>query len=239
MIRGYDMEKTQNAYRNTFEKTKHRLYRNTIKRLLDILIVSIAFVLFWWLFAIIALLVRINMGSPILFQSERMGKNENPIQLYKFRTMTNEVDEYGILLPGPQRLTRFGRILRSTSLDELPSLLNILKGELSLVGPRPLLMKYSPYYYEHERIRHTVRPGLTGWAQVNGRNNVSWDKRFEMDVEYVKCMSLSMDVKIFCLTVCKVIKGSDIIQDNQQTDSLYIARADMVDQMMQASHRGE
>lgn len=208
--------------------TKHKLYRNAFKRILDILLVSIGFLFFWWLFTIIAMLVRINMGRPILYHSERMGKDEKPILLYKFRTMTNEVDENGVLLPGPQRLTKFGRILRSSSLDELPSLLNILKGELSLVGPRPLLMKYSAYYYEHERMRHLVRPGLTGWAQVNGRNNVSWDKRFEMDVEYVERMSLLLDIKILFLTVYKVLRRSDIIHDDQLTDSLYIVRADMV-----------
>jgi len=207
---------------------KHRLYRIAIKRLLDVLIFSVVFLFFWWLFAIIAMLVRINMGSPILYQSQRLGKDEKSILLYKFRTMTNELDEDGVLLPGPQRLTKFGRILRSSSLDELPSLMNILKGELSFVGPRPLLNKYLPYFYEHERIRHTVRPGLTGWAQVNGRNSISWDNRFEMDVEYVERMSLDLDIKIMFLTVYKVLKRSDIIQDNQQTDSLHIVRVDMV-----------
>lgn len=224
------MGKVQITPENRFiaANMKHRLYRNAIKRLLDVLLVSIVFLFFWWLFAIIAMLVKINMGSPILYQSERLGKGDKPILLYKFRTMTNELDADGILLPGPQRLTKFGRILRSTSLDELPSLLNILKGELSFVGPRPLLMKYLPYFYEHERIRHSVRPGLTGWAQVNGRNSVSWDKRFEMDVDYVERMSLPLDIKIMFLTVYKVLKRSDIIQDNQQTDSLYIVRGDMV-----------
>jgi len=224
------MGKTQNTQENGFiaANMKHRLYRNAIKRLLDVFLVFIVFLFLWWLFAIIAILVRINMGSPILYQSERMGKDEKPILLYKFRTMTNEVDENGVLLPGPQRLTKFGRILRSTSLDELPSLLNILKREMSIVGPRPLLMKYSPYFYEHERIRHTVRPGLTGWAQVNGRNTVLWDKKFEMDIEYVERMSLALDIKILFLTVYKVLKRSDIIQGDQQTDSLYIVRANMV-----------
>lgn len=224
------MEKVQNTQEKGFiaANIKHRLYRIAIKRLLDVFLVSLVFLFFWWLFAIIAMLVRIKMGSPILYQSERLGKDEKPILLYKFRTMTNELDEDGVLLPGPQRLTKFGRILRSTSLDELPSLLNILKGELSFVGPRPLLMKYSPYFYEHERIRHTVRPGLTGWAQINGRNSVSWDRRFEMDVEYVERMSLTLDIKILFLTVYKVLKRSDIIQDDQQTDSLHIVRIDMV-----------
>jgi len=209
-------------------KMKHRLYRNVLKRALDIVLVLLGFLCFWWVYAIIALLVRINLGSPVLYQSERIGKDEKPILLYKFRTMTNDVDENGVLLPGPQRLTKFGRLLRSTSLDELPSLLNILKGELSIVGPRPLLMKYLPYFYNHERVRHLVRPGLTGWAQVNGRNNVSWDRRFEMDVEYVEGMSLLFDIKILFLTVYKVLKRSDIVHDDQETGSLYIVRADMV-----------
>ena len=139
-----------------------------------------------------------------------------------------EVDENGILLPSSMRLTRFGRLLRSTSLDELASLLNILKGDISIVGPRPLPMKYAPYYYPHERIRHSVLPGLTGWAQVNGRSAVSWDKKFKMDAEYVEKMSLFMDIKILFLTVYKVIKRSDIIQDDQQTDSLHIVRAELV-----------
>ncbi len=214
-------------------KRKQGLYNNIIKRTLDILLVLIAFALFWWLFVLLAILVRINMGSPILYKSERMGIDEKPFLIYKFRSMTNETDENGVLLPGHQRLTKFGRILRSTSMDELPSLLNILKGDLSIVGPRPLLMKYQPYYYEHERVRHTVRPGLTGWAQVNGRNAVSWDDKFKMDIEYVEKMSLWMDIKIIFLTAYKVIKRSDIISDGQQTSSLYIVRADMVSEEKQ------
>ncbi len=205
-------------------------YRSFFKRFFDIFLCIIAILLFWWFFAIIALLVKLKMGSPILYKSERMGKDEKPVQLYKFRTMTNETDENGVLLPGPQRLTKFGKFLRSTSMDELPSLLNILKGELSIVGPRPLLMKYKPYYYEHERARHSVRPGLTGWAQVNGRNNTSWDRKFELDVEYVEKLSLWFDIKVLFLSVYKVLKRADIIQDNQQTDSLYVVRAHMVEE---------
>ncbi len=203
------------------------LYQNYLKRFLDVLLSVIALLFFWWVYAIIALLVKINLGSPVLYKSERMGLNEQPINLYKFRSMTNETDENGKLLPGPQRLTKFGKILRSTSMDELPSLLNIIKGDLSIVGPRPLLMKYEPYYYEHERIRHSIRPGLTGWAQVNGRNNTSWDDKFNLDIEYTNKMSLWFDIKILFLTVYKVIKRADIVQDNQQTDSLYIVRSHM------------
>ena len=206
------------------------LYSCFFKRFFDVFLCVLALIVFCWFFALIALLVRLNMGSPILYKSERMGKDEKPIQLYKFRTMTKETDENGVLLPGPQRLTKFGKFLRSTSMDELPSLLNIIKGELSIVGPRPLLMKYQPYYYEHERARHSIRPGLTGWAQVNGRNNATWDKKFELDVEYVNNLSLWFDIKVLFLSVYKVLRRADIVQDNQQTDSLYIVRAHLLEE---------
>lgn len=203
------------------------MYAKFLKRALDIFLSALSLLFFWWVLAIIAIIVRMNMGNPVLYKSERMGKDEKPIKLYKFRSMTNETDENGILLPAPQRLTKFGRLLRSTSLDELPSLLNILKGDLSIVGPRPLLMKYKPFYYEHERIRHNIRPGLTGWAQVNGRNLVSWDDKFKMDIDYVNKMSLWFDIKILFLTVYKVFKRSDIVHDDQATQSLYIVRSFM------------
>ena len=184
-------------------------------------------VLFWWLLLIIAILVRINMGSPVLYTTERVGKDERIFRIYKFRSMTNEVDENGVLLPGNKRLTKFGGLLRSTSLDELPSLINVLKGELSIVGPRPLPVKYMPYYYDNERIRHSVNPGLTGWAQINGRNAITWDHKFELDIEYVNNISFLFDIKVILLTAWKVIKRSDIIQDDQQTGSLYIVRKEM------------
>ncbi len=205
------------------------MYAKFFKRFLDIVLTLTALVVFWWVFAILALIVRIKMGSPILFKSERMGKDEKPIYVYKFRSMTNDTDENGVLLPGPQRLTKFGRLLRSTSLDEIPSIINILKGDMSIVGPRPLLMKYQPYYYEHERIRHSVRPGLTGWAQVNGRNAVSWEQKFELDTYYVNNLSIMLDIKTLFLTVYKVFKRSDIIQDDQETASLYVVRAHMIE----------
>lgn len=217
-----------NKYVNHEKNRVSGFYNCYVKRFLDISACLIGLLLFGWLFAIIALLVRINMGRPILYKSERMGRDEKPFEIYKFRSMTNEVDENGVLLPGPQRLTRFGRFLRSTSMDELPSLFNIIKGDLSLVGPRPLLMKYKPYFYEHEKARHSVRPGLTGWAQVNGRNNVTWDKKFQLDLEYIEKMSLLFDIKILFFTVYKVLKRSDIIENQQETQSLYIVRADMV-----------
>lgn len=203
-------------------------YNRYVKRFLDISVCLIGLLLFGWVFAFVALLVRINMGGPVLYKSERMGRDEKPFEIYKFRSMTNEMDENGVLLPGPQRLTKFGRFLRSTSMDELPSLFNIIKGDLSIVGPRPLLMKYQPYFYENERVRHNVRPGLTGWAQVNGRNNVTWERKFQLDLEYIEKMSLLFDIKILFLTVYKVLKRSDIIENQQETQSLYIVRADMV-----------
>lgn len=206
---------------------KHGFYRTYMKRLLDFVLTSAALAVFCWLYGILALLVRIKMGRPVLFATERIGKQGKPVMIYKFRTMTNEVDERGVLLPGPERLTGFGRFLRSTSLDELPSAWNILKGDLSIVGPRPLPTKYRPYFYESEQMRHDVRPGLTGWAQVNGRNAISWDEKFRYDIDYVKNMTFMFDLKVVLLTVVKVILRSDIIQDDQTTASLYIVRADM------------
>lgn len=205
-----------------------RFYARCGKRMLDIFVSACVLLVFGWLYLILMLIVRIKMGSPIFYGSARIGKDEKPYKNYKFRSMTNEVDENGVLLPGPQRLTKFGRLLRGTSLDELPAIWNILRGDLSLVGPRPLITKYLPYFKEEERIRHSVRPGLTGWAQVNGRNAVSWEDKFRMDAEYVEKMSLWLDIKILFMTVGKVLKRSDIIQDDQQTASLHIVRADMV-----------
>lgn len=202
-------------------------YATVGKRVLDVLLSASVLLGFGWVYLLLMLIVRIKMGSPVFYGSQRIGKDEKPYKNYKFRSMTNETDENGVLLPAPQRLTKFGRLLRSTSLDEIPAIWNILKGDLSFVGPRPMPVKYQPYFREEERLRHTVRPGLTGWAQVNGRNAVSWDDKFRMDVEYVENMSLWMDLKVIYMTVIKVIKRSDIIQDDQQTASLHIVRADM------------
>lgn len=209
---------------------KDGFYGRYGKRLLDIFVSACVLLVFGWLYLLLMLVVAVKMGTPVFYGSERLGKDEKVYLNYKFRSMTNETDENGVLLPGPQRLTKFGRLLRSTSLDELPAVWNILKGDLSLVGPRPLPVKYQPYYYPHERPRHSVRPGLTGWAQVHGRNAVSWDDKFRMDVEYVENMSLWLDIKILFMTVGKVLKRSDIIQDDQQTSSLYLVRAHMVEQ---------
>ena len=203
------------------------MYNAYLKYTIDCICCLLVLLLLWWVYAIVALLVRIKMGSPIIYKSNRIGKDEKVFQIYKFRSMTNETDENGVLLPGPQRLTKFGRLLRSTSLDEIPSLFNILNGDMSIVGPRPLPEKYAPYFYPNERQRHTVRPGLTGWAQVNGRNAVTWDDKFKMDIYYVNNMSFRLDMKIIAMTVVKVVKRSDIIQDDQLTGSLYVVRQDM------------
>ena len=189
------------------------LYNKYIKRILDILISLTFIVLFSWLYLILVILVRIKLGSPVLFCQERPGYNEKIFKLYKFRTMTDKRDENGTLLPDSERLTRFGSMLRSTSLDELPEMFNILKGDMSLIGPRPLLVEYLPYYTEEERLRHSVRPGLTGLAQVSGRNYLAWDKRLARDVEYVNHISFIMDVRIIIKTIMVVLKKEDIAID--------------------------
>lgn len=179
------------------------MYQNYIKRILDIGCAVAALLVFCWLFAIVALLVRIKLGSPVLFTQDRPGKDEKIFKLYKFRTMTDQRDGEGNLLPDEVRLTKFGRLMRKTSLDELPEALNILKGDMSVVGPRPLLVKYLPLYNETQRRRHEVRPGLSGLAQVNGRNACSWEEKFAYDVEYVDHISFLGDVKIILQTVKK------------------------------------
>ena len=189
------------------------IYSKYIKRLLDILISLTFIVLFSWLYLILVILVRIKLGSPVLFCQERPGYNEKIFKLYKFRTMTDKRDENGHLLPDSERLTKFGSMLRSTSLDELPEMFNILKGDMSLIGPRPLLVEYLPYYTEEERLRHSVRPGLTGLAQVSGRNYLAWDKRLARDVEYVNHISFIMDVRIIIKTIMVVFKKEDVSVD--------------------------
>ncbi len=185
---------------------KHKpygIYEKYIKRLLDIIFSFFALVLLSWLYLIIAVLVRIKLGSPVIFTQKRPGKDEKIFKLYKFRTMTDERDEDGKLLPDEVRLTKFGKILRKTSLDELPELFNILKGDMSIIGPRPLLIKYLPLYNDKQKRRHEVRPGLSGYAQVNGRNTISWEHKFEMDVEYVDHITFLGDVKILFSTIIK------------------------------------
>lgn len=194
------------------------MYRKYIKRLLDIVISLTALVVLSPILLVVAILVRCKLGSPIIFHQQRPGYNEEIFKLCKFRTMTDERDENGELLPDAVRLTKFGRMLRATSLDELPELWNILKGDMSLIGPRPLLVSYLPYYTEEEKLRHTVRPGLTGLAQVSGRNLLDWDKRFATDVEYVRNLTFAMDVKIFFLTIKKVFVRENIEVDTNQVE---------------------
>ena len=192
--------------RESMVQTKHTpygLYERFFKRALDIFCSLMALLVFWWLFAIVAILVRVKLGSPVLFTQDRPGKDEKIFKLYKFRTMTDARDESGNLLPDDVRLTKFGKLLRSTSLDELPEVFNILKGDMSIIGPRPLLVKYLPLYNEEQKRRHEVRPGLSGYAQVNGRNSVSWEEKFRMDVEYVDHVTFVGDVKIILGTVLK------------------------------------
>ncbi len=197
-----------------FPYKKHKpygVYEKYIKRLLDAFLSTAALIILSPILIILAILVRIKLGSPVFFKQDRPGRNEKIFRLCKFRTMTDQRDEKGQLLPDDVRLTKFGRILRSTSMDELPELLNIIKGDMAIIGPRPLLKEYLPYYKEEERHRHDVRPGLTGWAQVNGRNAIhSWEERFQYDLEYVKHITLAMDFRILWTTVIKVVKRADI-----------------------------
>lgn len=193
-------------------------YEKYFKRVLDVFCGLAALLVFWWLYVIVAVLVRIKLGSPVLFKQERPGKNEEIFKLYKFRTMTDARDENGNLLPDEVRLTKFGRALRATSLDELPEVFNILKGEMSLVGPRPLTIQYLPYYSEEERHRHDVRPGLSGLAQVNGRNFIDWDHRLAFDVQYVKKITFMGDVRIILQTALKFVKKEDIAVDTNKVE---------------------
>ena len=178
--------------------------------------------------AIVALLVRVKLGSPVIFKQDRPGLNEKIFKMYKFRSMTDDRDENGELLPDEDRLPSFGKKLRSTSLDELPELVNIFKGDMSIVGPRPLSVVYLPYYTEEERIRHTVRPGLTGLAQINGRNAISWEEKFRYDIEYVKNISLGLDISVFFGTIGKVLKREGIGQAEEAPVSLHIERKDKI-----------
>lgn len=192
---------------------KHKpygLYEKYFKRLVDIVCSLAAIILLSWLYIIVAVLVRIKLGSPVIFCQQRPGKDKKIFKLYKFRTMTDERDEKGELLPDEVRLTEFGKMLRASSLDELPELFNILKGDMSIIGPRPLLVSYLPWYTEEEKHRHDVRPGLSGLAQVNGRNFVDWDRRLQFDIEYVNKITFFGDVKIIWMTIASVLKKSDV-----------------------------
>lgn len=194
------------------------IYRNYVKRIMDIFLSFIAIFILMPLILLLAFLVKIKLGSPILFFQERPGKDEKIFRLYKFRSMSEEKDKEGRYLPDEKRLTRFGRKLRSTSLDELPELFSILKGDMSIVGPRPLLIEYLPYYTEIERKRHKVRPGLTGLAQVEGRNYLSWDERLKKDVAYVEQISFWLDCKIIVKTFINVIRQKGVAEDTSNIE---------------------
>ncbi len=200
---------------------KHKpygVYEKHVKRPLDFICALGAVVCFSWLYLIVAILVKVKLGSPILFTQYRPGKNERLFKLYKFRTMTDKRDREGNLLPDNKRLTKFGKLLRSTSLDELPEAFNIIKGDMSIVGPRPLLPSYLDWYTEEERHRHDVRPGLTGLAQVNGRNFINWDKRFALDIKYTKKITFLNDVKIIFKTISKFLHHSNIATDSAKVE---------------------
>ncbi len=193
------------------------MYKHFFKRLLDI-IYSLGFILcFWWLYIILAILVKKKLGSPVLFKQQRPGLNGKVFTMYKFRSMTDAKDKDGKLLSDEERLPRFGQLLRATSLDEIPEFFNILKGDMSLVGPRPLLVQYLERYNERQARRHEVRPGITGWAQVNGRNAISWEQKFEYDVEYVEKCSFFLDIKIIFMTIKKIFIREGISQEGNVT----------------------
>lgn len=202
------------------------IYRRFIKRILDFTISLITLIIFSPIFIVVAVLVRVKLGSRVFFCQKRPGKDEKIFTIYKFRTMTDKRDENGNLCSDDIRLTSFGRKLRATSLDELPQLLNVIKGDMAIVGPRPLMVEYLPYYTEEEKIRHTVRPGITGLAQVRGRNSISWEEKFSFDIQYVNKMSLMFDLKIIMETVSKVIKKSDIGQGEECPEYLNVLRKD-------------
>ena len=193
------------------------MYAKYIKRILDFILSLIALIVLSPLMLIIGILVRIKLGKPVIFKQKRPGKNEKIFTLYKFRTMTDEKDEEGNLLPDSERLTKFGKFLRSTSLDELPELINIIKGEMAIVGPRPLLVEYLSLYNEEQKHRHDVRPGLTGLAQISGRNAIEWEEKFEEDIEYVNNITFIKDTKIILKTFVKVFKKDGINQEGNAT----------------------
>lgn len=194
------------------------MYKKYVKRLADIVCALAALSVFCWLYAIVALLVRINLGSPIIFKQPRPGKDEKIFYLYKFRTMTDKRDANGNLLPDSERLTKFGKFIRATSLDELPEAINILKGDMSVVGPRPLLVRDMVFMTPEQRKRHTVRPGLTGLAQVSGRNGITWEQKLSYDLEYIEKISFFKDVKIVLLTVWSAfVKHDGISQEGMDT----------------------
>ena len=202
---------------NINPESRNIIYKKYIKRLMDIILSTIAIVALCPVLLVVAFLVRIKLGSPVIFKQERPGLNEIIFTMYKFRTMTDEKDNNGELLSDSIRLTKFGKILRATSLDELPELFNILKGDMSIVGPRPLLVEYLDLYNENQKRRHEVRPGLSGYAQVSGRNAISWEDKFNLDVYYIDNMSFMFDLKIIFLTIKKVFVREGISSDTSVT----------------------
>ena len=192
-------------------------FQNVVKRTIDIVCSGLGLIVLSPILLITAVLIRIKLGSPIFFTQDRLGKDGKIFKMIKFRTMLDAVDKWGEPLSDEERMTSFGQLLRSSSIDELPELINVFKGDMSLVGPRPLLVEYKELYSKEQWRRHEVRPGITGWAQVNGRNNISWCKKFELDIWYIDNKSLLMDMKILIMTVLKVIKRADINQDGEVT----------------------
>lgn len=201
------------------------MYRNFFKRILDFTIVFIALLIIWPFLLIITIWLHFaNKGAGAFFFQERIGRNEKPFKIIKYKSMTDERDENGELLPDAQRLTKVGKFVRSTSIDELPQLINVLKGDMSLIGPRPLPKVYLAYYTDQEAHRHDVRPGISGWAQVNGRKNIIWDKKLQADVYYVNNLSLWLDIKVLFLTVYKVVKRESVGVETSGNVSLYDTR---------------
>lgn len=200
------------------------MYRKFFKRFFDVILSACALVVLSPVLLVVAILVRVKLGKPVIFCQKRPGKDKKIFKMYKFRSMTDERDENGELLPDPERLTKFGRMLRATSLDELPELWNILKGDMSIVGPRPLAVSYLPYYTREEDRRHSVLPGLTGMAQTHGRNGLSWEEKFAYDLEYVDTLSFGLDIKIILLTVKKVLSRESIGQGEEAPESLNTQR---------------
>ena len=194
------------------------MYKSNIKRIIDLLLAGIGFLIISPVFLLLWLLLAVaNKGAGAFFTQERPGKNERIFRVIKFKTRTDERDTEGNLLPDAERLTKIGKLVRSTSLDEIPQLLNVIKGDMSLIGPRPLLVQYLPLYNEKQKRRHEIRPGITGWAQVNGRNAISWEEKFELDVWYVENISFVLDIRILILTIVNVLKRKGISGDNQAT----------------------
>lgn len=193
------------------------MYKIYFKRLFDILFSAIFIIIFSPVILITCVFVMLSLGLPVIFKQERPGLNEKKFVIYKFKTMNSKKDTKGVLLPDDMRLTTVGKIIRKISLDELPQFFNVLKGDMSFIGPRPLLNEYLDLYNEEQRKRHNVRPGITGWAQVNGRNSISWEKKFKLDQYYAENISFGLDIKIVCLTIIKILKRSDVSSDTYVT----------------------